>query len=277
MQQHSRNTRVRFPQPLRQAVGGRFKCWRPLGGGGISHAAGMARAGATVLGMLVLAGCIVSGWHTITGSGRTVTQQYPFTGFSEVSAGNAFEVVVTQASTPSLAVTVDDNLIEYLDVTMTGRRLHIGLRPNANVRNATLKAAVSVPELTALELSGACHGELQGCRTATPMTIELSGACRLEGRLASGDLALRLSGASHASLEGKAGNLRLEASGASGASLGEFEVKDASVGASGASHALVRPSGQLQARASGASSVRYTGQPASVRADSSGASSVKPE
>jgi len=86
-----------------------------------------------------------------------------------------------------------------------------------------------------------------------------------------------LSGASHASLKGTAGNLRLNVSGASHADLEELQIKDANVDVDGASHATVHPSGNLQARASGASSVQYAGQPANVDKQTSGASSVRPK
>jgi hypothetical protein len=223
---------------------------------------------------ILLAGCSFMG-PTITGSGNTVTKQYPFTNFTGVSAGNVFSVTVKPGASPAVSVTVDDNLVEYLDVTASGDRLHLGLKSNTNVRNATLKADVTVPELTFFELSGATKGKLEGCRGTKPLEIEVSGASHLEGDVESGDLRLELSGASHADLKGSAGNLRLNVSGASHANLLQFQVKDANVDVDGASHATVHPSGKLQARASGASSIRYAGQPANVDKQTSGASSVK--
>jgi hypothetical protein len=226
---------------------------------------------------LLLAGCSVITGPSVTGSGNLVTKQYPFTNFTGVSAGSVFDVTVKPGTTPGVSLTVDDNLVEYLDVSTSGDRLNLRLKSNTNVRNATLKAVVTVPELTSLDLSGASKGRLEGCRSAKKLDIDVSGASRLEGDLESGDMHMGLSGASHASLKGTAGNLRLNVSGASHADLEELQIKDANVDVDGASHATVHPSGNLQARASGASSVQYAGQPANVDKQTSGASSVRPK
>lgn len=224
---------------------------------------------------LLLAGCSIITGPTITGSGNLITKQYPLTDFTRISAGNVFDVTVKPGSPASVSVTADDNLVEYLDVTTSGDQLRLHLKSNINVRNATLKAVVTIPELTAFELSGASRGKLEGCRSTKALEIEVSGASHLEGDVESGDMRLEVSGASHAVLKGNAGNLHLNASGASHADLREFQVKDANVDASGASHATIHPSGKLIASASGASSVHYAGQPANVDAHTSGASSVK--
>jgi len=226
---------------------------------------------------LLLARCSVITGPSVTGSGNLVTKQYPFTNFTGVSAGSVFDVTVKPGTTPGVSLTVDDNLVEYLDVSTSGDRLNLRLKSNTNVRNATLKAVVTVPELTSLDLSGASKGRLEGCRSAKKLDIDVSGASRLEGDLESGDMHMGLSGASHASLKGTAGNLRLNVSGASHADLEELQIKDANVDVDGASHATVHPSGNLQARASGASSVQYAGQPANVDKQTSGASSVRPK
>jgi hypothetical protein len=224
---------------------------------------------------LLLAGCSFITGPTVTGSGNLVTKQYPLTDFTRISAGNVFDVTVKPGSPASVSVTVDDNLVEYLDVTTSGDQLRLHLKSNTNVRNATLKAVVTVPELTAFELSGASKGRLDACRSTKPLDIEVSGASHLEGDVESGDMRLEVSGASHAQLKGSGGNLHVNASGASHADLREFQVKDVNVDASGASHATIHPSGKLIASASGASTVHYAGQPANVDSHTSGASSVK--
>jgi len=232
---------------------------------------------ASALAALFLAGCSVITGPSITGSGNLVTKQYPLTNFTGVSAGSVFDVTVKPGAAPGVSVTVDDNLVEYLDVSTSGERLNLHLKSNTNVRNATLKAVVTVPELTSLDLSGASKGHVEGCRSTKALDIDLSGASHLEGELESGDMHMGISGASRADLKGTAGNLRLNVSGASHADLEQLQIKDANVDADGASHATVRPSGKLQARASGASSVQYAGQPANVDSQTSGASSVRPK
>jgi hypothetical protein len=68
----------------------------------------------------------------------------------------------------------------------------------------------------------------------------------------------------------------VEASGASDVDLVDFAVQSADVQASGASKVTVHVTGRLNVEASGASHVRYRGNPNLGRVDTSGASSVSP-
>jgi hypothetical protein len=72
---------------------------------------------------------------------------------------------------------------------------------------------------------------------------------------------LKVSGASAVTLSGQGRKMALEASGAGQGNLEKFAVSDASVDLSGASRATVNVSGRLDADASGASALRYTGSP----------------
>jgi len=64
---------------------------------------------------LLLAGCSIVTGPTLTGSGNLVTKQYPFTNLTSVSVGNVFDVTVKPGPAASVSVTVDDNLVDYLD------------------------------------------------------------------------------------------------------------------------------------------------------------------
>lgn len=232
----------------------------------------------TCLALLVpwLAGCGNFGWGaSLTGSGRLVTRQFELTGFTRVAAGSAFNVTITQGAQFSVVVTVDDNVEDYLDVSKSGDTLRLNLKSlQGGVRNVTLQAQVTMPELRGLHLDGASHTTLAGFSSDKPLEAELSGASRLRGDLKNGDARFGLSGASHVDLQGSAGDLRVSASGASRANFERYASKDSVVEVSGASHVTLNPSGKLEGEASGASHVSYLGKPEFVRVHTSGASSV---
>jgi hypothetical protein len=237
----------------------------------------MARRGLPALAsLLLLASCTnFSTDNTIAGSGHTVAKPFDLAGFSKLSAGNAFQVTVAQGTAFSVVVTIDDNLVEHLDVAKSGDTLRVRLKPNMGVRNATLKAQITMPELTGLDLSGATHTTLAGFSSEKPLTVGLSGASHLHGDLKSGDARFHLSGASELELRGSASKLNVSASGASHVRLDQFSSKDATVDASGASHVSINAADKLEAEASGASQVRYLGQPQVLKSRASGASSIR--
>jgi len=194
--------------------------------------------------------------RSISGSGALVTREYDLEGFSKLEIGSAFEVELTQSSIYSVVITSDDNVVDDVRVRLSGDTLSIDLRPlSLTIGDITLRAEISMPRLEGAEMSG---------------------ASRLEGYMDTEDVRFEVSGASRLYLQGDGGNVRLDASGASRVDLSEFRVDDADLEVSGASDVTVYVTGRLDVAASGASKVRYLGNPRMGRVDSSGASSVSP-
>lgn len=228
-----------------------------------------------IVAALLVAGCAdLPSFTAMRGSGNRVTQTYDFSNFDKLSISHAFETEVTAGDRYSVEVTVDDNLVDRLRVEQRGDTVTIGLDPNIALSNATLRARVSMPGLTSLDASGASRVSLSGFQSSSNMRMDVSGASTVSGDLESGNLDADVSGGSTLRLQGQGDSLRAVASGASTADLSDFAVSDANVEASGASRINVNASGRLDAEASGASSVRYSGNPTLGRIDQSGAGSV---
>ncbi len=234
-----------------------------------------------VLGMLVasLGACTFAPGDVITGSGRTTTKNYDFSGFTKVSIGSAFQADITQGESYATSVTVDDNIVEYLDVRVEGDTLHIGLKPRLSLgfRNTTLKTQITMPDLAGLDLSGATRTNVKGFKNDQPASVEVSGASQLRGDLTTGQMKMRASGASTVDISGATGTLDVEGSGASTVRLDNFTSTDTNVRASGASNVTVNASGKITGEASGASSVSYVGNPTSVLVDTSGRQQRAPQ
>ena len=223
----------------------------------------------------LLAGCAVPFTTQLVPSGPLVTKDYDLSNFIAVAAGSAFQVEISQSDKYSVSVTVNENMVERLDVGVSGNTLRISLKPDIGITGAaTLKAKVTMPELTGLDLSGASRTTLAGFNSDKSLKSEVSGASTLRGGLTCGDASFNVSGASKVGLEGSAQDLSVEASGASTVDLGNFASKNTVVNASGASKVVVAASGSLDVEASGASTVRYAGEPAKLKTNTSGASTV---
>jgi hypothetical protein len=219
------------------------------------------------------------GQVSITGSGNVVTQEFDLSGFDRVEVSHAFDVKISQGSTYRVAVRVDGNVAEHLQIVTQGRTLKIGLKPRVyNMVNvATMEAEVTMPDLVGVELSGATGCTVSGFESAAALDVDVSGASSLQGDIAAGDATFDVSGASKVTLSGAGGDARIDVSGASTVDLGRFSVADANVQASGASHVLVNSSGTLVVDASGASTVRYRGSPSLGSVESTGGSTVGPD
>jgi hypothetical protein len=192
----------------------------------------------------------------LRGSGNLVTREMDFRDFTELDVGHAFQVDLVQSRSYSVVITVDDNVVDELEVVKSGNTLKISLKDTyITLQSVTLRAEVSMPTLEGLNLSGASS---------------------LTGFMDTDDVWFEISGASKLTLDGTGGYMELDASGASRAELSDFVVEDADVQASGASRATVNVTGRLDADASGASRVEYLGDPILGRIDTSGASDISP-
>ena len=249
-------------------------------------------AAAVLAGVVVVAaGC--GAW--VSGSGDLVTRDVDVGGVTRVEAGSSFTVTVAYGQSAAATITIDDNLVEFLEADVSGDTLRVGMEPGNAFTDETLKLAVTLPELRAVDLSGASEGRVQGFASDAPLeivlsgasnleladvragrtTVDASGASRLTGRLQAGGASFDLSGASKAVLAGAGGAVNIDASGASDVALGAFVVTAARAGHSGASHATVNVSGRLDVDLSGASGLRYIGQPRMGDIKTTGASSIE--
>lgn len=219
-------------------------------------------------------GPIALGGVGLVGSGRTVTREMDLAGFSHVQAGSAFVVDIKQASTYRVTVTVDDNLADYLDVSVSGDSLRLRLKPGHSYSRGTLRAEVTMPTLRGIDLSGASQATLAGFESAESLGLNLSGASILRGSIEAGDVRLEASGASTVELTGAGDTLSGMGSGASAIRLADFPVGDADISLSGASRADLDVRGRLNADLSGASHLEYAGSPTLGRTQTSGGSTI---
>lgn len=235
--------------------------------------------------VLVLRGCPGG----LIGSGNLETEAYAFTNFTEVEISTAFEFEIKQSSSYSINVTADDNVMEYVAVWRDGQTLHISLaRPLRigsvtlsigfgifpRLDSVTLRASVTMPQLSDLTVSGASRGDIYDFSSTEDLDITVSGASRVNGDITAGNVEFDISGASTIQLEGSANDMVASVSGASPLNLDDFTVNNADVNFSGASSGTVNLNGRLDANLSGASRLWYIGEPTMGTIDTSGASTV---
>jgi hypothetical protein len=214
------------------------------------------------------------GSKSVKGSGNVVARDIEVPSLSRLDVRNAFDVRVSVGSSEKLTIRVDDNLLDLLDVGVSGATLHIGLKPDTNVSDATLEADLTVQALDRMEASGASTIQLEDEIEADSLGVVLSGASELHGILKTSDGHLDLSGASRAEITGSATGLNVSASGASSVDGKGLTVGSLRIDLSGACSAEFTVTDSLSADASGASSLRYQGSPQITRQESSGASSI---
>ena len=215
----------------------------------------------------------------IEDSGNLVTQEYALSGFDEVEVSHAFDVEINKGDNFQVFINVEQNLFDYVRVTTEGNTLKIGLdtRYTYRIGDVVEQAEITMPELVWLNLSGASEAVISGFESESAFGVYMSGASSLRGHIEVVDITFDVSGDSEVTLSGLAQDMTIDASGASEVDLEDFPVSNANVTLSGASRATVKLDGRLDADLSGASNLRYIGEPIMGDVHTSGGSTISPE
>jgi hypothetical protein len=247
-------------------------------------------AAATIFALLTT-GCY--GVNYITGSGPMVNQSYDFNDFSEIEISNAFVYDIARADNFSININCHENLVDHLNISKSANRLYIRMK-NGTCTNSDIVATITLPVLNKLMVSGASKGHVTGFISGQPVDISVSGASQLDMSIEAGTTNMNVSGASKISGNLKTAAAHIEATGASHVSfqgsatadctqhvsrastldIVDFKMMNADISVTGASYATIYAVGDLRIEATGASSVKYSGNPNIKTLNVSGASKV---
>ena len=202
-------------------------------------------------------------------------------GFHVIKISNAFTVYISQGNEDAVAISASK--AEYREKIIT--KVENGVLiirfdddkkfwKGWNGDKTKLKAYISVKKIDRLDVSGACDVFFEEGISAEELTVRLSGASDLKGKIDAKKLSFDISGASDATISGNAAELSVEASGASDFKGFDMTTNYCTAEASGASSVNITVNKELNAKASGASSVRFKGEGLIRDIKTSGSSNV---
>lgn len=190
----------------------------------------------------------------VRGSGNIATESREVTGFKGIDVSGVFQVEIKAQQDFAVEVEADDNLLPLIKTEVRNGILHIDSVDRISSHNG-LTVRISAPNIDSIQASGASKVNL----------VDLN----------NDDLRVDTSGASKIFVYGETARLEVEVSGASSIDAENLKAENASVNASGASHVSLFATAELNADASGASRIVYSGKPGNLRKDVSGASSIR--
>ena len=234
--------------------------------------------------------------------------------FNEINVSRAIRLIVEERTTGNIIVRAPQSIIGFVSLKVSDGTLYATLLPGTPVsRNSNVVAEVYVPyngrineiktssaarvivkptiSCKELDLEASASSVIEITAGVKECSIEASGASTIKAELAADELEMELSGASVATLSGqitdgdidisgastlkaeklRAAKLELECSGASKANALAIVC---SAKASGASAVTVECLQQLNVSASGASTIRYSGDCQVNTISNTGASSI---
>lgn len=235
--------------------------------------------------------------------------------FNEINASKALRITVEERTTGNIIVRAPQSMMPYISLSVKDNTLYATILSGAPIsRNSNVLADIYVPynghineintssaarvivkptlSCNELDLEASSASVIEVSASAKEVSIDASGASQIKALLATDDLDAEVSGASDITLSGQVKNADIEVSGAStlradklrtanleleclGASKAYALGIDCTVEASGASAVVVESLSQLNASASGASQIVYSGECQVNIVRNSGASSIR--
>ena len=211
---------------------------------------------------------------SVAGSGRLTSRLISLSGVNSVEVGAGFVVRLDIGGSEQAKITMDDNLTDRIQATVTGDRLLLGLTPGVPVRDATMTAEVTVGQLDRLATNGVSRVVLVSAPAGPALDLIATGTSEVTGPVRVDRLQATASGTATLALSGQVSDLHLSGAGTSRLLLADLVVQNLDAVLSGTSHATVTVSDTLAAQTTGVSALRYRGTPRVTRAQTSGVSSI---
>lgn len=208
------------------------------------------------------------------GNGEITTKTYEVDDFSSVNLRGGFEIILKEARSPQVTVSIDDNLMSLIDVNSSGGVLNIDAMEKIRPTDGA-KITIEYTRLERLEVSGAAEVNAENIISAREFSLEMSGAGDVDLELDLGRLEINVSGAGSVKLAGMAEEQDIQMSGAGSYEAKDLESKSCTIALSGVGGAEVFATEYLDARISGIGGVEYYGNPSEVKSDISGMGSIK--
>ena len=200
-------------------------------------------------------------------------------GYHAIEVSSAITLYLSQGDQETVAVSASE--IKWRDRIRTevvDGVLKITLENGTwawNSGNKKLKAYVSFTTLDKLTASGASDIYVDGVISGNSLALHLTGASDFKGAVKVGELHIQQGGASDVHITGMVSGLSsIESSGASDLKGYDLVTESCNVTASGASDVRITVNKEINAHATGASSVYYKGNGVIRDLHSSGASTV---
>lgn len=220
--------------------------------------------------------CVGFNEKSVKLSGVTKVSTKEVSAFDKVDVSGAIDVIVNIGNKSEVVIEADSAIMPYVVTEVKDRELRIYNKDIIgfyNFKNNKILVTITTPSILELESSGACDVTINDLKTDM-FKVSLSGACDLIGSFECNVLDFESSGSSDSKLRGKVKNCNIELSGACDIKALDLEVDSLKIEGSGSSNVEITVQNSLEVELSGASELRYKGEPKYIKTDMSGVSKL---
>ncbi len=211
-----------------------------------------------------------------TGSGNIVTETRKTGSFDAISVGGSFEVEVKTGDVTSVVVEADDNIMKYIETTVSGNTLKINTEDLHNYSDVHMKVYVTAPAITSIKASASAEVVAENILTGSGrLTFKASSSASIKAEVDAPEIETDANSSATITLTGKTKTHKTEAS--SSADIKAFGLlsENTTANVSSSASIQVHASVNLNARASSSGSIEYKGAATVTKSESSSGSVEK--
>ena len=224
---------------------------------------------------LLSAVVILNSCDYTTGSGNIVTEKRTATNFTGIDVGGSFDVEVKIGSVAEVTVEADDNVIKYVETSVSGNILKIRTEGLHSMNNVHLKVYITVPELRSIKASASAEVKvLDVIKGDEKLSFEASSSADIKAEVDAPEVDAEASSSGSVTLSGKTKNYTARVSSSGDIKSFELLTENTDVSANSSGSAEVYASVSLDANASSSGSINYRGA-ANVKKKESSSGSVE--
>lgn len=224
----------------------------------------------SAISLAVLSSCR---FGCVKGSGHQVTENRKVADFTKIDISGGYKVSLKQDSSLSVTVHADDNLMKYIHIEADGNKLRIFSRKNL-CGSSEITVNIGVKNVESIKTSGGIELDSDGKLIAKDLSMKLSGATRVNMDINAAEVTTEGSGSTEINLKGQATSHRVKLSGSGKIHALDFVVNSYDIHTTGASECEINVLHDLNVNTTGASDIKYRGNPTNVNSHKTGASSL---
>ena len=213
--------------------------------------------------------------NTIRGDRNIITSEEAVSPFREIYISGSATVNYHASSEYRVLLTVDSNLLEYVEIDTKGNTLHIGTE-NGNYSFTKFVVDIYCPHITKVSSSGSVDFECMDKMVVPTFEATISGSGNLKGTFECDDFSVCISGSGDVAVVGESKNSTINISGSGDFKGREFKTNNTKVQVTGSGDVRVWVMDYLNADISGSGDIVYRGSP-KIDFNTSGSGRIKSE
>ena len=216
----------------------------------------------------------IFGRDYIDGSGDLITEERDLDEFTSIENSGPFDLFVTVGEDQSLAITIDDNLMDVVQTRVRRGTLEIYSKHNFKSHRRS-RIDITVPKLEELTVDGSGDIEVTNVQSEE-FDIEISGSGDVDlTEMNAGEMYISIDGSGDVRADGQAQQLEIGINGSGDVDARRLEAEDVTVKVHGSGDVKVFASESFYGRVYGSGDITYWGNPENESSRVSGSGDIR--